>query len=179
MHWKVLSSAYLTRHSFFTARKDKCEKPDGNIVDEYYVVELPPTACAFPITENGDVVMIRQYRHPIAEVILELPGGFLDPDESPENAMLRELLEETGYEFSQVKQVGNIAANPGVLNNFTTLFLAEGGRKVAGQQLDHNEEIEVVTMPLAELKHLFLQNKIPQALHAMCIFYALREMGEL
>ncbi len=93
--------------------------------------------------------------------------------------MRRELMEETGYEFSYIEQVGMIAANPGVLNNYTALFLAKGGLKTGKQQLDHNEEIEVVTIPLKEVKQLFLDNKIEQALHAMCIFYALRKMGEL
>jgi 8-oxo-dGTP pyrophosphatase MutT (NUDIX family) len=179
MKWKVLSSEYICRHPFFTARKDKCEKPDGKTVDAYYVVELPETACALPITEEGVVVLIKQYRHPVGEVILELPGGFIDGNETAEVAMRRELMEETGYHFPDIKKVGNIAANPGVLSNYTGLFLARGGKITGVQNLDHNEEIEVVTMPFDQLKELFLQNKIPQALHAACIFYALREMGEL
>ncbi len=179
MKWKTLSSEYLTRHPYFTARKDKCERGDGKIIEEYFVVELSTTACALPLTEDGNVVMVKQYRHPVGEVILELPGGFIDKDELPEVAMARELMEETGYEFSSIEQLGMIAANPGVLNNYTALFLAKGGKKTGKQDLDHNEEIEVVTFPLEEVKQMFLDNKIEQALHACCIFYALRKMGEM
>jgi 8-oxo-dGTP pyrophosphatase MutT (NUDIX family) len=179
MEWKTLSSEYLTNHPYFTARKDRCERGDGKIIEEYFVVELSTTACALAITEDGKVVLVRQYRHPVGKVILELPGGFIDPDELPETAMKRELMEETGFEFEQVTQVGMVAANPGVLNNYTTLYLATGGKKTGTQNLDHNEEIEVVTMPLQELKTMFLENKIEQALHACCIFYALRKMGKL
>lgn len=179
MNWKILSSEYLSRYPYFTARKDKCETPDGKIVEAYYVVELPATVCAVAITEENEVLMVRQYRHPINETLLEIPGGFIDEGETPEEAMRRELKEETGYEFSTVLNVGRIAANPGVLDNFTYLFLARGGRKTSEQKLDQNEELEVEKITVPELKNLFLENKIMQALHNNCIFYALREMGEL
>ena len=179
MKWRKLSSEYISNHKYFTARKDKCVTPDGKVIEEYFVVELPKTACALAITEEGKVLMVKQYRHPLEEVLLELPGGFINKNESPGKAMERELMEETGYEFSQVEQVGLIAANPGVLNNYTALFLAMGGKRTSIQKLDHNEEIEVVTISLEELKSLFIENKIIQSLHANCIFYALRRMGEI
>ncbi|MEP6584266.1 MAG: NUDIX hydrolase [Ginsengibacter sp.] len=179
MKWKILSSEYIVKFPFFTARKDKCVTPEGKIIEQYYVVELPTTACALALNEDGEAIMVKQYRHPVAKEILELPGGFIDKDETPEVAMRRELMEETGYEFSSVEQVGMIAANPGVLNNYTALFLATGGRKTGNQQLDHNEDIEVLKIPIDELRTMLLENKIDQALHAMCIFYALRKMGKL
>ncbi|HEY5370384.1 MAG TPA: NUDIX hydrolase [Hanamia sp.] len=177
--WKVVSSEYISRHQYFTARKDRCETPEGKIIEAYYVVELPTTACAVALTEEGEVLMVRQYRHPIKETLIEIPGGFIDEKESPEVAMKRELLEETGYEFSSVVKVGIIAANPGVLDNYTYLFLAKGGKKVAEQKLDDTEELVVEKISLPELKKLFLENKILQATHNSCVFYALRELGEL
>ena len=176
--WKTLSSEYLTRHSFFTARKDKCETLHGKIIENYYVVELDLTVCALGITEDNQAVLINQYRYPIGKTILEIPGGFVDENEDPKDAMMRELLEETGYEFSHIEYVGEVAANPGVLNNYTKFYLATGGKKTAKQNLDHNEEIEVVLVPLNELKEMLLNNKIEQALHTSCIFYALLKMGE-
>lgn len=179
MKWKVLSSEYLSNHKYFTARKDRCETPDGHIVEEYFVVELPLTVSAVAITEEKEVLMVRQYRHPIEENILEIPGGFVDAGETSQEAVARELLEETGYSFTSITSLGRVAANPGVLNNFTDLFLAEGGVKTGVQKLDANEFLVVEKISIEELKRLLVENKIVQSLHANCVFYALMKMGLL
>jgi 8-oxo-dGTP pyrophosphatase MutT (NUDIX family) len=177
--WKILSSEYLTDKPFFTARRDRCENENGKLIPEYYVVELDPTLCALGITEDNHAVMINQYRHPVGKTMLEIPGGFADKNETPEKAIAREMLEETGYKFTAYEYLGEIAANPGVLNNYTKLYLATGGTKVGEQKLDANEEIKVELIPLDDLIQLLLQNKIEQSLHANCIFYALLKMGKL
>lgn len=179
MNWRTISSEYITRHPYFSARKDVCETPGGKSVEAYYVVELGLTACALAITADEQVILVRQYRHPVEQIILELPGGFVDKGETSEQAIARELMEETGYAFTSYEEVGEVAANPGVLNNFTKLYLARGGHKVAEQQLDNNEEIEVILVPLDELMQMFMQNKIVQSLHACCIMYSLIKMGKL
>jgi len=178
-HWKILSSEYLTNHSFFTARKDRCENFEGKIIEQYYVVEMNLTVCALGITEDNNAILIKQYRHPIEKIILEVPGGFVDENEDPAKAIAREFSEETGYEFSSIEYVGEVAANPGIINNYTKLYLATGGKKATQQRLDDNEEIEVVLIPLDEVKEMLLQNKFEQALHTSCIFYALMKLGKL
>lgn len=179
MKWKTLSSEYLERHPFFTARKDRCLRDDGTIIDPYYVVELNTTATALPVTEDGQIILVKQYRHPIGEVIYETPGGFIDEGEDIAAGMQRELLEETGYAFTAIESLGKVAGNPALLNNYTELFLATGGKKISGQQLDHNEEIEIVLVSMEELVQLLVTRQIKQSLHLNCIFYALMKMGKL
>lgn len=171
-NFKTLSKEYISRHQYFTARKDGYQTPAGKIVDPYFVVELPVSVCALAITENNEVILVEQYRHPIDQKILEIPGGFIDEGEDPKQAIARELLEETGYSFDEYIEVGKTAANPGVLNNFTYLFLATGGKKVAQQSLDANEEITMHFIPLEEVRTMLKGNKVPQAMHALCMFYA-------
>ena len=179
MKWKTIESEYLTSYPYFTSRKDKCEMPDGRIVPSYYVVELPTSVCAVCMTKENEILLVKQYRHPIESVTMELPGGFVDEGESPETAIKRELQEEVAYSFEEIIPIGKIAANPGVLNNWTYFFLAKGGIPHGKQKFDEHEFLKVEKVSLKELKRMLLSNETVQSLHANCIFYALLEIGEL
>jgi ADP-ribose pyrophosphatase len=180
MKWKILSSEYLFNDRWFKVRKDRCETPGGKIVDPYYVYDFSTWVGALPVTEEGKVIMIRQYRHALGEVCIEIPGGCVDDtDTSLEMAISRELLEETGYAFSSIEHLGKISPNPSTNTNYLHMFLARGGKKVAAQHLDENEEIEVLEMTIEELKQLLRTNQLLQSMHVSCILYALEKMGEL
>lgn len=180
MKWKILSSEFLFNDRWFKVRKDRCETPGGKIVDPYYVYDFSTWVGALPVTEEGKVIMIRQYRHALGEVCIEIPGGCVDDtDTSLEMAISRELLEETGYAFSSIEHLGKISPNPSTNTNYLHMFLARGGKKVAAQHLDENEEIEVLEMTVEELKQLLRTNQLLQSMHVSCILYALEKMGEL
>lgn len=180
MKWKILSSEYLFDDLWFKVRKDICEMPEGKIVNPYYVYEFPTWVTAFALTEVGKVVMVRQYRHALGEICIELPGGCVDEnDKSPEDAITRELLEETGYAFSTFEYLGRISANPSTNNNLMHMFLARGGKKIAEPTPDGNEELEVQIYTVEEIKQLIRENKIVQAMHVCCMLYALSRLGIL
>jgi len=180
LKWKILSSEYLFNDLWFKVRKDICETQEGKIINPYYVYEFPEWATAFALTEDNKVIMVRQYRHPVGEVILELPGGCVDDtDKDFQTAIARELLEETGYTFTSYESLGKISANPSTNTNWMHMFLAKGGRKVSVQKLDHNEEIIIELYSIDELKKMVRENKIIQAMHITCILYALEKLGEL
>lgn len=180
MNWKTLSSEQLFNEPWFKVRKEVCETPLGKIVDPYFVYDFPIWVGALPVTEDGKIIMVRQYRHALGETCIEIPGGCVDDtDKNFEEAVARELLEETGYTFSKYKYLGKISPNPSTNSNLLHMFLATGGKKIAEQQLDENEEIEIVYLSIEELKQLIRDNKIVQAMHVSCILYALMELGSI
>ena len=180
MKWKILSSEYLFNELWFTVRKDSCETADGKIIDAYYVYEFPTWVTALALTKERKVILVNQYRHAIDDVCVEIPGGCVDDsDKSLQEAIARELLEETGHSFKDYHYLGKISPNPSTNNNWMHMFLATGGEKTHDQKLDPNENIEVELCSIDELKTLLKQNKIVQAMHVTCIMYGLAKLGEL
>lgn len=130
--WEKLSSKYLVQETWATLRVDTCRMPTGQIIDDYYVLEYTDWVNAVAITADNQIIIIRQYRHGAAEVITEIPGGCIDPGESPETAIKRELLEETGYSFDKIEPIATLYANPSTAGNKTYSYLATGGKKSSG-----------------------------------------------
>ena len=180
LNWKIVKSEYLFNDLWFTVRKDTCERPDGKIITPYYVYEFPAWVTAVALTEDGRVILEKQYRHGIGETAFEIPGGCVDDtDASLQDAIARELLEETGYTFDHYTYLGKTCANPSTNNNWMHMYLATGGKKVAAQSLDDNEEIDVHLAPLQEVKDLLQENKIIQSMHVTALFYALQKLDVL
>lgn len=177
--WKLLSSAYICKEPWATLRRDTCELPDGRINDHYYVLEYPDWVNMIGITEQNELLVIKQYRHGAGIIALEIPAGTTEAGEDPKNAAVREMLEETGYQFDQIEEIAALYANPATSGNITYTYLMTGGKKVQEQDLDEHEEIEVYRIPLEEAKRMLLDNKFNQALHASALFYAFNKLGLL
>ena len=177
MKWKVLESKQLFKEPWFTVRKDICELPNGNKHSAYYILEYPDWATAFALTEDHKVIMVKQYRHGLGEISLELPGGVIDAGESAVEAIARELREESGYEFDSIEEIGKVSPNPATSNNYMHMFIAKGGKKVAEQKLDETEDVEVLFYSIDELKAAVKNKQIVQSLHCTTIFYALEKLG--
>lgn len=179
LNWEKLSTKYLIRENWATLRVDTCRMPDGTIIPDYYVLEYPDWVNAVALTSDNQVILVKQYRHAAGEVIFELPGGCIEKGESTEEAVRRELLEETGYEFEDIEFLSSLYANPATANNKTHCFIARGGKLVAEQKLDKGEEILIELVSLEKLKELLINNQFGQALHTSGIFYALTKLGKL
>ena len=176
--WKTIKSEILFNDLWFKVRKDTCVTENGKIIDPYYVYEFPTWVTAFALTKDGKVIMEKQYRHGLQEIAWEIPGGCVDDsDASLDDAVKRELLEETGYEFDEFIYLGTTCANPSTNNNLMHMYLAKGGEKISDQSLDPNEEIDVQLFSIEAVKQMWLENKFNQAMHYTCITQAFLHLG--
>lgn len=177
LNWKTVSSEILFQDRWLKIRSESCLTPAGKIIEPYYVIDYPNWANALALTQEGQVILVKIYRHGLGEAILELPGGNIDgTEESPETAIQREFLEETGYAFEQVERVHEISPNPANHSNKAYGFLLTGGKKIAAPQLEESESLEVVLMDLNDFKQLLFDNQLVQAMHVTTAFYALRKL---
>jgi 8-oxo-dGTP pyrophosphatase MutT (NUDIX family) len=164
--WEVLESAYLSRKPWLTLRQDRVRLPTGAVIDEYYVLEYPAWVNVVAVTPDERVVLVRQDRHGLGRVGVELPAGVVDPgDSSPEAAARRELLEETGYGGGAWSPLGVASANPGTHGNLSHSFLAVGVGPVAPPAPEPTEDLRVFTAPVAEVARLVEAGEVVQALH--------------
>lgn len=177
--WTLLDSKYIIQRPWATLRVDKLQLPNGNIKEEYYVLEYPTWVNMVGITEDDKILFVKQYRHGAGEILIELPAGVVEFGENPADAARRELLEETGFAFESIEEICQLHANPATSGNITYTYLLTGGKKIKEQELDHSEDIEVVEMTIPDAKELLLSNGISQALHTSALFYAFEKMKKL
>lgn len=172
--WKVLESSYVRPHF----RIDRCALSNGNLL-EAMILELRPWANIVALTKNREVVLVGQYRHGVCEVLWEIPGGVVEEGEDPAEGVKRELLEETGYACSTLIEVGKLYPNPAFQTNVLHCFLALDAEKVAEQNLDPGEDIEVQLVPLYELIQMAKRGEFPHALDVAVLFQALLYLDQI
>ena len=176
--WERLRSERLLETPYFALRSDKLRLPGGAVKDPYYVVERPDAAIIFPLTGEGEAVLVRQYRPPLERMELGLPAGLVEVGERPEAAARRELLEETGYSGGEWKPLGALASSPSLKNNWAYLFLARRVERSAQPDPDEHELVETVRVPIGELLGLIRAGEIVSSSGVAAVMLALERLRE-
>ena len=164
MKWNTLSSEQLINRPWLKARRDTVQLPNGKVYDEYYVLSYPTWINVIAETEDGNIILERQYRHGLGVVSTEICAGVMEEGETPLQAAQRELEEETGYTGGVWQEIMTISPNPGAMDNLCHCFYAHGVKKTSRQHLDDTEDIEVLLYPKEEVKQMLLRGDFIQAL---------------
>ncbi len=175
--WRVLASAYQIDTPYLRLRADRVELPSGQIVDGYFVRESRGFCIVFALTAEGRVVLVRQYKHGIGEIVLELPARGIDPGESPRECAARELAEETGYAAPLLEHVRSFVIDPTNATGRFHLFIARGAVPSGVQDLDPTEEIEVLTASLDEVRAMARDGRIGSGSQVAAVLVALDALG--
>ena len=139
-------------------------KKESDCEKKIITLESPNWVNIIPITNNNEVVFVRQFRHGISSETLEIPGGMIDNHEAPDVAAKRELFEETGYACDKITELGNISPNPALFSNRVFTFLGKGAF-LKEPNIDNQDEInEVVLINLKEVPKLVKTSVIDHAL---------------
>lgn len=162
--WKVIESKQLADCRVFKVREDRSENSATGKKASFFVVENPDWINIIPVTKDGRVVLIEQFRHGTKSVTLEIPGGMVDEPESPDNCARRELLEETGYEADKVVYLGRSHPNPAIQSNWIYHFAGLGCTDTGVTKFDQHESIQTRLVELNEIQELIENEEITHSL---------------
>lgn len=169
--WDRIDSLKRESYRVFEIREDRALSPVTGDEFSFYVIESNDWINVIPLTEEGQIVFVRQYRHGTRDITLEVPGGLVDDGEHALEAAVREMREETGYEAAEVVHIGTVAPNPAIQSNRCHTFVALNSRRVAEQRLDGAEEIEVVTVDPDDVPRLIVDGQITHSLVVAAFYF--------
>lgn len=162
--WQPLETELLQECAVFNVSRTAVLSPLDGGRHTFYRIDSADWVNIVPITDAGEVVMIRQYRHGLRDFTLEIPGGLVDPGERPEQAASRELLEETGYRAAEIVPIGASSPNPALFGNRVHSYLGRGAERVAEIANEGNEETVVELVPQHELRRIVRDGGVDHAL---------------
>jgi ADP-ribose pyrophosphatase len=174
--WKIMLSEEIANCRVFKVRRDlsiRENDTDEKEAHSFFVIESPEWVNIIPVTKDGKVVMIEQYRHGIGEITLEIPGGLVDGDEKPEIAAERELLEETGYAPREVVFLGKSRPNPAIQDNWVYHYLALDCEKIQEPEFDSTEHAKTKLIEKSYISEAISNGEISHSL-VIAAFYWLR-----
>lgn len=172
--WKKHQSIAHGNYRIFSVREDFYSHPDKEGERSFYVIEASDWVNVIAVTEDDEIVVIRQHRPGIGAVRLEIPGGIIEPGEEPILAAARELAEETGFRGDAPELICAVEPNPATHNNHCFSYLVRNAKRDIARDLDHDEVIDVELLPFAELEGLINAGEISHALLQLPLLHYLR-----
>lgn len=177
-HWIFLDSKTVYQNRIVQVREDTYHFLVNDIIRDFTVFDFADWVNIIPITPEGKVVMIRQYRLGTQRETLEIPGGLIsDEDASPGEAALREMIEETGYHSDDIIHIGTVEPNPAIQSNRCYTYLACNAVPVSAQNLDPTEAITVELVDKKDVYRLIRTGSITHGLVAAAFAHLMIHEG--
>ncbi len=174
--WQKLEDREVVDCRVFRVIKRRLYHPGRKKEGEFFIIGSTPWVNVLALTEDRQVVLVRQFRYGTEQLSLEPPGGMFEEGESPVEAGLRELYEETGYQGEHARIIGSVNPNPAILNNTCYFVLVENARLVGNTEWDEHEEMETVTVPWQEAVAMAGRGEITHSLAVCALFYLQQEL---
>ncbi len=174
--WEVLETKLIVDERWLTLREQRVRLANGHEIERFHLIQGPDWTSVLCVTDASEVVLVRQYRHGIASPSLELPAGVIEPHETAEQAARRELLEETGYSSDDWVCIQNVSTEPARHTTRAHFFCARGARRTQAAAPEATEVIELVKVPLTELRRMAVDGRIVHGVHVGAILAAF-ELG--
>ena len=162
--WTPLDYEFLADCVVFRVGRQHTRSPRNQKSYDFYRLDAPDWVNVIPLTPENEIVMVAQYRQGAKKVVLETPGGMVDPGEEPAAAAAREMLEETGYVAETIEPLGSVNPNPALFGNQLHCFVARGARWKQPIQNTEREETVVELLPRTELPAKILTGEVDHAL---------------
>lgn len=180
MSWKTIETEILVKDYHVSVKKNKVELPDGAVIDDFYTVTIPDAAMVAAVTEDNHILLKSEFRYAIGEDVIECPAGMFEENETDPLAVARrELLEETGYTSKSWLYLGPTLESTSKLTNRMHLFLAKGAVKISDQNLDANEHLSVMKVPLKEAVDMVMDGRVTANSTAHLILKVARILGKI
>jgi ADP-ribose pyrophosphatase len=177
--WRVTARERLVETRWVSLDREAVLLPNGARLDDFMVVHEPDFAIVVALTEERRVLLVRQYRHGIGRMAIELPAGIIDGAEDAADAIAREVREETGHAAAAIRRLGVLGCNPVRTPRQGHVFLATGCRRVGAQALEASEQIEVLTVSIPEARAMIRDGTIAMQSTIAALYLALDALGEL
>jgi len=163
--WPLIASRRVFDAGLFQVSCDRARSPRTGGEHDFHVVHMVDWLMVVPLTAQGELVLVRQYRHGSRQMSLELPGGLLDgASEGARAGAVRELAEETGYGGGELLWLGDLRPQPALMSNRLRVFLARGLQPTTAPALDAGEDIEVVLVDVREVSNRIARGDIDNAM---------------